>query len=92
MPVLPTKIDRSSPEFRANRESMVATLAGFEELMAQAREGGGPKYVRRHLARGKLLARQRIELLVDRDSPFMELSTLACWGTGKTLGGNLITG
>ena len=92
MPVLPTTVDRSSPEFQANRESMVAALAEFGELMAQAREGGGPKYVERHLARGKLLARQRIELLVDRDSPFLELSTLACWGMDKTLGGNLITG
>ena len=43
--------------------------------------GGGEKYVDRHHARGKLLARERIELLVDRDSPFLELSPLAGWGT-----------
>ncbi len=39
--------------------------------------GGGPKYVERHHARGKLTARERIELLVDPDSPFLELSPLA---------------
>jgi len=92
VPVLPTKVDRSSPDFQANREAMLDGLAEFEQLMAKAREGGGPKYVKRHLARGKLLARQRIELLLDRDSPFLELSTLACWGTDKKLGANLITG
>ena len=92
MPVLPTNVDRTSPQFHANRQAMLATISEFEQLMAKAREGGGPKYVKRHLARGKLLARQRIELLVDRDSPFLELSTLACWGTDKNLGGNLVTG
>lgn len=92
MPVLPSRIDRKSPEFAANRRAMLEALSEFERLMARAREGGGPKYVKRHLARGKLLARRRIELLLDRDSPFLELSTLACWGTGKKLGANLVTG
>ncbi len=92
MQVLPTRVDRSSPEFLTNRDSMVDLLAEFEQLMARAREGGGPKYVKRHLARGKLLVRQRIELLLDRDSPFLELQALACWGTDKNLGGNIVTG
>jgi acetyl-CoA carboxylase carboxyltransferase component len=92
MQVLPTKVDRASEEFRANRTAMLDRLAEFEKLMAQAREGGGLKYVERHRARGKLLARERIELLLDRDTPFLELSTLAAWGTDKTLGANAVVG
>ena len=45
--------------------------------LAKALGGGGPKYVDRHHARGKLTARERIELLVDPDSPFLELCPLA---------------
>ena len=49
---------------------MLDKLAEFEQLQAQARLGGGQKYIDRHRARGKLLVRERIELLVDRDTPF----------------------
>ena len=54
--------------------------------------GGGEKYVERHRERGKLLARERIELLLDPDSPFLELSPLAAWGTDYTVGASLVTG
>ena len=92
MEVLPSRIDTSDGEFRANRQAMVERLEEFERLLAQARAGGGEKYVARHRSRGKLLARERIELLVDRDSPFLELSTLAAWGSDKPLGANVVTG
>jgi len=92
MQVLKTRLDTRSPEYRANRAAMEVELAEFEELQAQARLGGGEKYVQRHRERGKLLARERIELLVDADSPFLELSTLAAWGTDKPLGANVVTG
>jgi acyl-CoA carboxylase subunit beta len=92
MQVLPTKVDHSSEEFRTNRSAMLDKLAEFEKLMEQARQGGGQKYIDRHRERGKMLARERIELLVDRDTPFLELSTLAAWGTEKTLGANAVTG
>ncbi|HEX5695391.1 MAG TPA: carboxyl transferase domain-containing protein, partial [Acidimicrobiia bacterium] len=92
MPVLATKIDPRSEEYRANRAAMEAQLAEFEKLMEQARQGGGEKYIQRHRERGKLLARERIELLLDRDAPFLELSTLAAWGTDKNLGANVVTG
>jgi acetyl-CoA carboxylase carboxyltransferase component len=52
---------------------------------------GGARYVKRHRDRGKLLARERVELLVDRDSPLLELSPLAGWGTDHPLGGGLVT-
>jgi acetyl-CoA carboxylase carboxyltransferase component len=45
-----------------------------------------------HRARGKLLARERVELLVDRDGPFLELSPLAAWGTDFPVGASGVTG
>ena len=92
MQVLGTKIDPESEEYGANRTAMETKLAEFEALQEQARQGGGEKYIKRHRERGKLLARERIELLLDRDSPFLELSTLAAWGTDKNLGANVVTG
>jgi acetyl-CoA carboxylase carboxyltransferase component len=92
MRALPSRIDRISPEFHANRSAMLEKVADLEQLQATARLGGGEKYVERHHRRGKLLARERIELLLDRDSYFLELSTLAAWGTDKNLGANAVTG
>ncbi len=92
MQVIPTRLDVRSEDYRANRAASLEKLAQFEKLMAEARLGGGQKYIDRHHQRGKLLARERIELLVDRDSPFLELSTLAAWDSGKILGANAVTG
>ena len=60
---------------------MLAKLAELDAEHAKAVAGGGEKYVERHHERGKLLARERIELLLDPGSPFLELSPLAAWGT-----------
>jgi acetyl-CoA carboxylase carboxyltransferase component len=60
--------------------------------LEKARGGGGEKYVRRHHERGKLLPRERIELLLDRDSAFLELSPLAGWGSDYTVGASVVTG
>jgi acetyl-CoA carboxylase carboxyltransferase component len=92
MQVLKTRLDTRSDEYQSNRAATEEKLAEFERLQAEARMGGGEKYIERHRERGKLLARERIELLLDRDSPFLELSTLAAWGTEKPLGANLVTG
>jgi acetyl-CoA carboxylase carboxyltransferase component len=92
MRVLSSRVDRHSEEFEANRTAMLARLAEFEELQARARLGGGQRYIERHRARGKLLVRERIELLLDRDAPFLELSTLAGWGSDKPLGANGVHG
>ena len=54
--------------------------------------GGGERYQQRHRDRGQLGVRERIELLVDPDSPFLELSALAAWGTGFTVGASVVTG
>jgi len=74
--VLQTNLDLNSEEYRANRAAMEAKLAEFEGLMEQARQGGGEKYIQRHHDRGKLLARERIELLLDRESPFLPVEAI----------------
>src|SRR5258708_17602266 len=71
---------------------MLARLAELDVEHAKALAGGGPRYVQRHRARGKLMARERIELLIDPDSPFLELSPLAGYGTGFPVGGSVVTG
>src|ERR1700723_4486410 len=54
--------------------------------------GGGERYQQRPRQRGRLPARERIELLLDPDSPFLELSSLAAWGTECTVGASVVTG
>src|SRR5262249_14761083 len=90
--VLPSHLDRSSPEFRDNRAAMLEKLAEMERQLELARAGGGEKYVTRHRARGKLLPRARVEALLDRDAPFLELSPLAGVGTEYAVGASVVTG
>ncbi|WP_156993993.1 carboxyl transferase domain-containing protein [Pseudonocardia acaciae] len=71
---------------------MLTKLAEIDAEHAKAVAGGGEKYVTRHRKRGKLLARERIELLLDEDSPFLELSPLAAWGTDFAVGASVVTG
>ncbi|MDF2732099.1 MAG: acetyl-CoA carboxylase carboxyltransferase subunit [Desertimonas sp.] len=92
MSVLRTRLDTGSPAFAANREAMLAKLAEIGAQHATAIAGGGPKYTDRHHQRGKLLARERIELLVDEDAPFLELSPLAGYGTPYAVGASVVTG
>src|SRR5213595_3918283 len=92
MPVLPDRVDRDAPEFAERQAAMQELLAEIDAQLALARGGGGEKYVERHRNRGKLLARERIELLLDPDSPFLELSPLAAWDTSYTVGASLVTG
>ena len=75
-----------------NREAMLEKLTDLETEHAKAVAGGGEKYVERHHARGKLLPRERIELLVDPGSAFLELSPLAGWGSDFTVGASVVTG
>lgn len=92
MVVLETGIDPHSPSYVENRSAMLARLAELDSALDAARAGGGEKYVTRHHARGKLLPRERIELLVDRDSPFLELSPVAAWGSDYPVGASVVTG
>ncbi|MCF6378647.1 acyl-CoA carboxylase subunit beta [Nocardioides KLBMP 9356] len=71
---------------------MLEKIADLDAQHAVAVAGGGEKYVDRHHARGKLTARERIELLVDPGSAFLELSPLAGWGSDFTVGASVVTG
>jgi acetyl-CoA carboxylase carboxyltransferase component len=92
MGVLGSRLDPGSDAYLARRDANLKSLAELDRLLAQARAGGGPKYVERHRARGKLLARERVELLLDRDGPFLELSPLAAWGTDFPVGASGVAG
>ncbi|MEU4624840.1 carboxyl transferase domain-containing protein [Actinoplanes sp. NPDC023801] len=92
VPDVKTSVDPTSPGYAANREVMLERLADLAAQQAVALAGGGPQAVERHHRRGKLTARERIELLIDADSPFLELGVLAGWGTDFTVGGSVVTG
>jgi acyl-CoA carboxylase subunit beta len=89
---LGSTLDTASAEYTANREAMLEKLAALEAEHAKALGGGGPRYVERHRKRGKLLPRERIELLLDEDAPFLELSPLAAYGTEYPVGGSIVSG
>jgi acetyl-CoA carboxylase carboxyltransferase component len=76
-PVLRSSIDRHGEVYRANVEGNRAALSSVEAALRLALKSGGEKYISRHKAAGKLLPRERVELLVDRDAWFLELCPLA---------------
>src|SRR5258707_1353338 len=90
--VLASVLDTGSAEYAARRAAMLAKLGELDAEHAKALGGGGPKYVKRHRDRGKLTVRERVELLIDPDSPFLELSALAGHGTGFPVGGSGVSG
>ncbi len=77
MDVLETHIQPDSPEFSSNRVAMERLVEALREARGRAREGGGPRYLERHRAQGKLPVRERIERLLDPGSPFLEVAPLA---------------
>lgn len=92
MTTLNSTLDSRSSDYRAALDSMLEKLAGIEEELTAVLAGGGEKAVARHHDRDKLTARERIELLVDRDSPFLELCPLAAWGSKFTVGAAVVSG
>ena len=91
-PVLPTAVDRRDEAFQANRDAMLGLLTEIDGLLQQASLGGGSRAIERHRGRGKLLIRERIALLLDPDTPFLELSPLAGYQTNYTVGGGMVLG
>ena len=79
MIVLDSNIDPHDATFQSNRDRMQLLVTELREREAAARAGGGPKYVERHRAQGKLPVRDRIARLLDPGSPFLEFSTLAAY-------------
>ncbi|MEU1994179.1 carboxyl transferase domain-containing protein [Nocardia gamkensis] len=92
MPVLKSEVDTASTAYLDNHRVQSAAVAALEDQLVVVASGGGERYARRHHDRGKLLVRERIELLIDRDAPFMELSALAAWGTEFNVGAAIVTG
>jgi 3-methylcrotonyl-CoA carboxylase beta subunit len=94
MPVLESKVDRKSPEFAANAAALRALVAELRERQAITALGGGEAARAKHVARGKLLPRDRVERLLDPGAPFLELSPLAAWGMygDESPGAGIITG
>jgi acetyl-CoA carboxylase carboxyltransferase component len=91
MPVLADTLDTRGEAYAANRAAMAERLAELDAALDQARAGGGEKYTARHHARGKLLARERIELLVDPDAPLLELMPVAAYGSDFAVGASMVT-
>jgi 3-methylcrotonyl-CoA carboxylase beta subunit len=80
MTVLETKLNPRSDDFRAASEAMRALVQDLKAKVAKIAEGGGEEARKKHAARGKLLPRDRVQLLLDPGTPFLELSQLAAFG------------
>ncbi len=94
MAILESALDPRSAEFQANRQAMQTLVSDLGAKLNGARMGGGETARARHVARGKLLPRDRVEMLLDPGTPFLELSPLAAHGLyhGEAPGAGLITG
>ena len=80
MPKIISKINPDSPEFRANSEAMESLVADLREKVGKIALGGSERSRERHIGRGKLLPRERVERLLDPGTPFLELSQMAAYG------------
>jgi 3-methylcrotonyl-CoA carboxylase beta subunit len=76
---LQSNIDIRSSAFKKNFSHYKSLLSEFHERLEKVHRGGSETAVKKHMARNKLLARERIDLLVDRNTPFLELSVFAAW-------------
>jgi len=94
MAIIGTDIDRGGAQFLERGAALRALVAELRRRTAEAAQGGGAESRARHVARGKLLPRERIDLLLDPGTPFLELSPLAAGGMygGEAPGAGIITG
>jgi len=94
MPFLETRLDPRDATFVRNRDAMAALVADLRAKVAEVEQGGGEAACAKHVARGKLLPRERVRALVDPGSPFLELSQLAAYGMydGTIASAGIITG
>ncbi|WP_396268363.1 carboxyl transferase domain-containing protein [Ideonella sp.] len=80
MPIISSKLNARSAESQANAAAMKALVDDLNAKLAKIAEGGGEAARAKHLARGKLLPRERVEMLLDPDTPFLEIAPLAALG------------
>ena len=92
MPVIETKLDLRTEQFAQNRAHMLAALGELDALYAQAAQGGGEETLARLRKRGKMPLRERISMVLDPDSPFLEISPLAAWRSNYEVGSGFVVG
>ncbi len=92
MPVLESTIDARAKEFRQNTSDMLEMLGELQELNNQVARGGGEEALARLASRGKMPIRERIGYVLDRDSPFLEISPLAAWRSAYDVGSGFVVG
>ncbi len=80
MTAIESKVSPRDPTFARNRDAMAALVADLRERIAAIEQGGGEAARARHVGRGKLLPRERVRMLLDPGSPFLELSQFAAYG------------
>jgi acetyl-CoA carboxylase carboxyltransferase component len=91
-PPVRSSCDVRAPEFAENRAAMLEKLAEIDRLNGEAEAGGGPEHHARLAKRGKLPVRERIALVLDPDSPFLEISPLAGYNSDYAIGGGAVLG
>ena len=92
MAVLESQLDVRSDGYRENQTGMMNMLAQLDELYEEAARGGGAEAMARLRSRDKMPLRERISLVLDRDSPFLEISPLAAWRSNYNVGSGFIVG
>jgi 3-methylcrotonyl-CoA carboxylase beta subunit len=94
MAILESKLNTASPEFRTSVVAMQTLVDDLRTKVAELAQGGGEEARQKHLSRGKLLPRERVQRLLDPGTPFLELSQLAAYGMydNAAPGGGVITG
>ncbi len=92
MPVLESKLDPRDERFVENKSDMLETLVEIQALLDEAAEGGGPEAMARLASRNKMPIRERIAAVLDRDSPFLEISPLAAWRSPFAVGSGFVVG
>ena len=89
-----TKIDTKSSDYKDNFKAMTAVVAEYKSRLAEIQKGGPAKYRDLHKSRDKLLVRERLERLFDKNTAFLELSPLAAYGMydGEAPAASMVTG
>src|SRR5690242_1322823 len=94
MEPIPSQVNTHDDEHKANRAAMDGIMADYRSRLAETLKGGGEEAVAKHKKRKKLLARERIDTLLDTGAAFLEFSTLAANGMydGEAPGAGIVTG
>jgi len=91
-PILKSSIDVKAKSFLENKDMMLEKINELQNLLDEVELGGGQHHLDRLAAKGKLPVRERIKNLLDNDTPFLEISPFAAWGTSFTVGGGCVAG